>query len=65
MDGMVLSVDNDLYTRLTTINFNTDSCTDLGLAMGQIWAESMTAYTADEFYVEQVQYSVAWSYQLS
>jgi len=59
MDGMVLNVTNNLYTELMTINFNTDSCTDLGLSMGTIWSQTLTAYTADEFYVEQVQYSVS------
>lgn len=59
MDGYVLSVDNPLFTELTTINFNTDSCTDLGLSMGTIWSQTLTAYTAEEYYVEQVQYSVS------
>lgn len=59
MDGYVFEIDNDLFTRLTTINFNSDSCEDLGLAMGQIWAQTLTAYTAEEFYVEQVQYSLS------
>jgi hypothetical protein len=59
MDGMVLSVDNSLYTELTTMDFSTDSCMDQGKSFGVIWSQSMTAYTAEEFYVEQVQYSVS------
>ena len=52
LDGMVLSVTNPLYTELMTVNFDTDSCLDLGTSLGVIWSESMTAYAAEDFYVQ-------------
>ena len=59
LDGYAFTVDNDLFTELTTINFNTDSCSDLGTSMGVIWSKSLTAYASEDYFVADVQYSVS------